>query len=287
VKTAASLRSSRYVPLTPRIGARVNVSKADITRPGFADECLEQLERYGVLLFPKLNLNDEEQVAFTNRLGTIIPQGPLRPDGTRDPVFKITLDTKENPSAAEYLKATILWHIDGLMDDGPPARATMLSGKVLPKSGGQTEFCNAYAAYDDLTPEEQQRFDKLQVMHSLVAANRRSNPDTTPAEAQRWRERAPPKQHPLVWKHRSGRKSLVLGATTDYIVGMPEQESQALIDRLSAFATRREIVYRHEWSVGDLLIWDNCGVMHRVLPYAADSGRMMHRTVLYGVEHTH
>ena len=72
--------------------------------------------------------------------------------------------------------------------------------------------------------------------------------------------------------------------TTDHVAGVPESEGQALLARLTAHATRPENVYRHEWSVGDLLLWDNCGVMHRALPYAADSGRLMHRTVLHGVE---
>ena len=72
--------------------------------------------------------------------------------------------------------------------------------------------------------------------------------------------------------------------TVDHVTGMPEAASRALIEKLTAHSTRREIVYRHEWQVGDLLMWDNCGVMHRVIPYDASSGRMMHRTTLYGVE---
>jgi alpha-ketoglutarate-dependent taurine dioxygenase len=91
-------------------------------------------------------------------------------------------------------------------------------------------------------------------------------------------------EHPLVWRHRSGRKSLVLGMSVDHVVGLPEGESRALVDRLTAHATRPEIVYSHAWQVGDLLIWDNCGVMHRATPYDPSSGRLMHRTTLYGVE---
>jgi alpha-ketoglutarate-dependent taurine dioxygenase len=72
--------------------------------------------------------------------------------------------------------------------------------------------------------------------------------------------------------------------TVDHVVGMPEAESRALVEKLTAHATRPEIVYRHEWQMGDLLIWDNCGVMHRATPYDAHSGRLMHRTTLYGVE---
>jgi alpha-ketoglutarate-dependent taurine dioxygenase len=72
--------------------------------------------------------------------------------------------------------------------------------------------------------------------------------------------------------------------TMDHVAGLPQAESHALLEKLSAHATRRENVYRHEWEVGDLVMWDNCGVMHRAIPYDASSGRLMHRTVVHGVE---
>jgi alpha-ketoglutarate-dependent taurine dioxygenase len=284
--------ADRFVPLTPRIGAKVVVDRAEVLDPAFASECRDALERYGVLLFPRIGFDDDEQVAFSRNLGDVVPQGPKRPDGTQEVVFKITLDPRENPSA-EYLKATVEWHIDGLFDDGPPPKATMLSARRLSASGGQTEFCNTYAAYDDLPAGERPYYESLRIVHSLEASNRATNPNPTPEEQKRWRQaevmreragRIGVKEHPLVWRHQTGRKSLVLGMTVDHVTGMPDADSRALVAKLSAHATRREIVYRHEWQVGDLLMWDNCGVMHRAIPYDAKSGRMMHRTVLHGVE---
>jgi alpha-ketoglutarate-dependent taurine dioxygenase len=284
--------ADRLVPLTPRIGAQAVLHRAEVLDPAFADECRAALERYGVLLFPQIGLCDEEQVAFSKNLGDVVPQGPMRPDGTREVVFKITLDPRENPSA-EYLKATVGWHIDGLFDDGPPPKATMLSARRLSATGGQTEFCNTYAAYDDLPEEERRHYESLRIVHSLEASNRATNPKPSPEEQARWREaealraragRIGAKEHPLVWRHQTGRKSLVLGMTVDHVAGMPDAESRALIEQLTAHATRRELVYRHEWRIGDLLMWDNCGVMHRAIPYDANSGRLMHRTVLQGVE---
>lgn len=283
---------NRFVPITPRVGARVVASREDVLSPDFAAECRDALERHGVLLFPEIGLDDEEQVALSRNLGDVVPQGPRRLDGTQEVVFKITLDPSVNPSA-EYLKATIGWHIDGLFDDAPPPKATMLSARRLAASGGETEFCNTYAAYDDLPADERRRCEALRVVHSLEASNRSYNPHPTPEEAARWRQaealreragRIGVKEHPLVWRHATGRKSLVLGMTTDHVAGVAAAEGQALLARLTAHATRPENVYRHEWRVGDLLLWDNCGVMHRALPYAADSGRLMHRTVLHGVE---
>lgn len=283
---------NRFVPLTSRVGAKVVASRDEVLAPAFAAECRDALERFGVLLFPKIGLEDDEQVALSRNLGDVVPQGPRRPDGTQEVVFKITLDPSVNPSA-EYLKATIGWHIDGLFDDAPPPKATMLSARRLAASGGETEFCNTYAAYDDLPADERRRYESLHVVHSLEASNRSYNPDPSPEEAERWRKaealreragRLGVKEHPLVWRHATGRKSLVLGMTTDHVSGVPAAEGEALLARLTAHATRPENVYRHEWNVGDLLLWDNCGVMHRALPYAADSGRLMHRTVLHGVE---
>ena len=97
-------------------------------------------------------------------------------------------------------------------------------------------------------------------------------------------QKSPTKACPIVWTHQSGRKSLLLGATADYVIGCSVEESRALLARLRDWATQPQYVYRHEWQVGDLLIWDNTGTMHRALPYAVDSGRLMHRTILAGEE---
>ena len=273
--------ASRFQPLSPRIGAQATMRAEELLQPAFAPECLEALEQYGVLVFPRLGLTDEQQVAFSALLGDPMLQGAPRPDGSRDVMFKVTLDPKQN-AAAEYLKGTIYWHIDGATDD-IPARATLLTGRRLSKVGGQTEFCNSYAAYDDLPRAQRSYYETLRVVHSLEAANRLTKPNPSEQELAIWR-RGGSKEHPLVWRHRTGRKSIVLGATVDHIVAMPAVESHALVEKLTEHSTRREIVYSHEWQVGDLVIWDNCGTMHRVIPYDAASGRMMHRTTLHGVE---
>ena len=88
----------------------------------------------------------------------------------------------------------------------------------------------------------------------------------------------------MVWTHRSGRKSLLLGLTAGRVDGKSDQESHAILDRMQTWATRPEFVYRHEWTVGDMIIWDNTGVMHRVEKYPADSGRLLSRTTLVGEE---
>lgn len=83
---------------------------------------------------------------------------------------------------------------------------------------------------------------------------------------------------------RSGRKSLLLGAAAEWIEGMDRDEGDALLADLKDFARQPRYVYRHEWQVGDMVVWDNCGVLHRVEPYPIDSGRVMHRITLEGEE---
>jgi alpha-ketoglutarate-dependent taurine dioxygenase len=169
------------------------------------------------------------------------------------------------------------------MTEDIPIMATILSAHAVATSGGETEFASTYAAYDHLTGEEQERFLSVRVVHTIEAAQRLHNPDPTPEQVATWRKR-PAKEHPLVWQHRSGRRSLVLGATASHVAGMDEDEGRALLAGLLAKATGPEHVYRHEWTVGDMVIWDNRGVMHRACPYDPSSPRDMHRTTLFGDE---
>ena len=121
------------------------------------------------------------------------------------------------------------------------------------------------------------------MVHSLEASQRRVDPDPSPELVAKWRSR-PTHEHPLVWTHRSGRKSLVLGASADYVVGMDLDEGRALLAELLDRATQPELVYSHRWSVGDTVIWDNNGVLHRAAPYDPDSPREMLRTTVLGDE---
>jgi len=98
-----------------------------------------------------------------------------------------------------------------------------------------------------------------------------------------WQMRKP-SEHPLVWTHRDGRRSLVLGASTDHVVGMGRDDGRDLLDSLLARSTAPDRVYRHEWSVGDTVMWDNRGVLHRALPYEPTSPREMFRTTVLGDE---
>jgi alpha-ketoglutarate-dependent taurine dioxygenase len=242
---------------------------------------LDALEANGALVFRELHLDPEAQVVFCRRLGEIdVSPGHHPVEG----IYRVTLDTSKN-SNADYLRGTFVWHIDGCtpLDDEPPLKATLLTAHAVADDGGDTEFASTYRAYDDLDDDEQARVGAMQVVHALESSQRLVWPDPTPEEVARWRAR-PVHVHPLVWNHRTGRRSLVLGASTSHVVDMDPDASRALLDDLLDRATAPGRVYRHEWSVGDTVIWDNRGVLHRAVPYEPTSPREMLRTTLLGDE---
>ena len=272
-------RTLETTKLTPTVGAEVH--GVDVERM-LGDEhlpgaVLDALEANGVLVFPALHLDDASQVAFSRRLGDPVVLGK----GEHPEIFIVTLDPARSRSAV-YLKGTFDWHIDGLTDD-VPIMATLLAAHEVAETGGETEFASTYAAYDELTDEEKERFESIRVVHTIEATQRRVFPDPSDEQVALWRTR-PPKAHPLVWHHRSGRRSLVLGPTAAEVVGMQPEEGQAFLDDLMDRTTQRDRVYTHHWAAGDFVIWDNRGVVHRALPYAETSRRDMHRTTLHGDE---
>jgi alpha-ketoglutarate-dependent taurine dioxygenase len=270
--------------LTESVGAEVVGVDSDRLASDdlLGNAVLEALEDNGVLVFPRLGLNPEAQVAFCRRLGEIDHSS----DGHHPVagIYPVTLDKSKNASAA-YLRATFDWHIDGCtpMGDEFPQKATVLSAFQVAERGGETEFASTYGAYDELSAAEKERVGSLRVVHSLEASQRRVNPDPSAEELARWRAR-PTHVHPLVWTHRSGRESLVLGASADYIVGMDLAAGRALLAELLDRATTPDKVYSHTWSIGDTVIWDNRGVLHRAAPYDPDSPREMLRTTVLGDE---
>jgi len=263
------------VDLTPKIGSEIKTDLDTLLSGRAADTIRNTLERRGVIFFRGLNITDEHQVAIAKTLGNIVQN-----EGEGG-IYKISLDKDVN-QRAEYLKGSMFWHFDGSLQPFPNLAAVLRAIK-LSETGGQTEFCNTYAAYEDLPQADKDAIAGLRVVHSAERSQYYVRPEMSYDEIAFW-QKSPTKSCPLVWTHQSGRKSLLAGATADYVIGIPVEESRALLARLRDWATQPQYVYRHDWQPGDLLIWSNTGTMHRVLPYSAGSGRLMHRTILAGEE---
>jgi len=265
----------QYRDIKPHIGAEILADKPTLLGGDFAEEIRSLLELKGVLVFPKIHFNDEEQARFTNTLGT------LAEERGGETIYKVTLD-KSVTATADYLKGAFYWHFDGYMNH-VPIRASILSSKVLSATGGDTEFANTYAAYDALPQERKQQIEGLRAVHALVSSQLSHTPEPSYEQFMAWRA-VGRVELPLVWTHGSGRKSLVLGNSAVNILGMDPLDGLELLAYLRDWATQERFCYSHTWSVGDTVMWDNTGTLHRATPYPLDSGRMLHRTKLQGEE---
>ncbi len=272
-------------PVKQHIGGIVHVDKAHLLDGAVIAALHEALEDRTVLVFPGIHLTDEEQLAFTDAFGSRVNFTRRVPgsDATSQDVYKITLDPEIN-SQPEYVLGTFFWHIDGATIDQPLPKATLLSARKLSKKGGQTEFCNTYAAYEHLSDEEKADIAGLKVLHTLESSVRQVHGEIGEEDIARWKAMDAHMVHPLVWTHKSGRKSLVLGSHADRVMDMGLPEGRSLLARMTEWAGQPDFSYRHHWQDGDFVIWDNCGAMHRVVPYDRDSGRTMHRTSIAGDE---
>ena len=275
----ATIETLKTRKLTPTVGAEVLDVDANRVQndEDLPTAVIDALDEHVALVFRNLHLDDETLAAFCYKLGEV----RLWPGNAVPEIFEVSW-TPGNPYA-DYLRSNVVWHIDGTIDQETPVKATVLSAKVVASQGGETEFASAYAAYDDLSEEEQERFGHLRVFHSFAAAQRWTHQNPTAEQLADWQARGG-REHPLVWRHRSGRRSLVLGSHADYVVGMDVEEGRALLAELLDRATTPDRVYRHEWSVGDLVMWDNRGAFHRVTPFDPDSPRKLHRCTLLGDE---
>jgi alpha-ketoglutarate-dependent taurine dioxygenase len=278
--TAVSARWE-VTDVAPKIGSAIRTDKQTLLSGERTADIREIMERRRVIVFPQINLTDEEQIAFTHTLGTFAYEEGEGGKGGKDTVYPITMDESINPIAS-YLKGAFFWHIDGTMSD-KPILASIMSARALAPEGGETDFCNTYAAWDDLPEDEKREIEHLKVVHAMWRSQLYWKPEPSIGELDAWMARGS-NTLPLVWKHRSGRQSLVLGATALQVEGMGIVESERLLVRLRDWATQPQFSYRHTWSLGDMVLWDNTGTMHRALPYDHKSGRLMHRTKLEGEE---
>ncbi len=261
--------------IKPLIGAAIPAVKSALLSGEHAPAIRDLLEQRGVLVFPEADFSDSELVQFTETLGVYAHD---RPDGS---VTEIRTDPGGGASA-EWTKASFFWHFDGFMNQ-VPIRASIMCPRVLSREGGETHFCNTYAAWEELPEERKQQIEGLSAVHALAGAQLAVEPEPSYETFQHWLT-VKRNTLPLVWKHRSGRKSLVIGNTAVGIPGMDPLESLELLHWLRDWATQERFVHEHRWRPGDCVMWDNTGTLHRATPYDAASGRLMVRTKLAGEE---
>lgn len=239
----------------------------------------DAMDRYAVAVLPGQFIDDAEQLRFTRLFGELevrpVQRGRNQVPGPEErirhhEVFDVSnLDEEGHLLASDderraYSLANRLWHTDSSFRQ-VSATYSMLSGRVVPPEGADTEFADLRAAYDALPPAMQARIEGLVAEHSIWHSREKLG-GYVPNEVER--AARPGARHPIVRVHPgSGRKTLYLASHAAAIVGMDAAEARALIDELLEFATQRRFVYAHKWRAGDLVIWDNRCTLHRATPF--------------------
>jgi alpha-ketoglutarate-dependent taurine dioxygenase len=235
---------------------------------------------HALLIFPGQDLTPDEQAGFARRFGAIesivptretVPISNARPDGTLlsddDPGMKIMLGNEGWHTDSSYMPVS--------------AKASVLSARVVPARGGQTEWADMRAAYQALEPELRERIGTLSAYHSIRYSQSRVG--LGEGYAGYGASVKSPPLRPLVKRHPvTGRPSLFIGRHAYGIPGLAPQESEKLLDELMAFACRPPRTHAHAWRPGDVAIWDNRCLLHRARPYDHREARVMHHTRVAG-----
>lgn len=269
------------------------VSGVDLTRPLAPDEVAAVdagMDRYAVLVFHDQKITDEQQMAFSKnfgpledaRGGTIAKAEDKRLATGMNDVSNLGRDGQ--PLAREsrvrlFNLGNMLWHSDSSFRP-IPAKYSLLSARVVNPTGGNTEFADMRAAYDTLDAPTKASIEGLVCEHSLMYSRGSLGMlDYSDEELAMFR----PVRQRLVRTHPvSGRKSLYLSSHAGGIIGMPTPEARILLKDLTEHATQPKFVYVHQWRVGDLVMWDNRQMMHRVRRYDESQPRDMRRTTVAG-----
>ena len=274
-------------PLTPVLGAEIG--GVDLTRPldGSTFAAIRAaFEEHSVLVFRDQPLDDAQQVAFSERFGPL--ETTVKANPAAGTYFarqsNLDIDTGEVIPPEDrrmiYQRANFLWHTDSSFKP-VPSLCSLLSGRIVPPEGGNTEFASMRAAYDALPEETKRRIEGLVAEHSLVYSRSQVDP-TVMTEEQK--ADVPPARQVLVRTNPvNGRKALFVGAHASHIVGWPVEEGRRLLKELLAFATQPQFCYSHRWRPHDLVLWDNRAVLHRATPYdTVRYKRLMQRTTVAG-----
>lgn len=240
------------------------------------------LEEHSVLVLRGQDVSDDAQLAFSRRFGPleVTKIGSL---GYRTNLVVLkTLDEKgdvvpEDHRLALENKANQLWHTDSSFKS-VPALASVLSSRVVPARGGETEYVSTRLAFERLDPALQRRLEDSFAWHEYAYSRSKIAPDLAgPAE----RAALPPQCWRLVWQNPvNGRKALYMASHTYAIEGMEPEAAQALLGELTRAATAPGASYLHSWREGDVVMWDNRAVMHRGRPWPAGEPRHMVRSTI-------
>lgn len=275
-------------PLHPVFAAEA--SGLDLARPiSRVEACAINagMNQYGVLVWRGQPLTSAQQIAFASSFGPLdigLKRVFKRPERLEDErlidISNVGLDGKVQERASPKNLSNFanqLWHSDSSFMT-PRGAYSMLHALVTPSWGGETEFADLRAAYDALDARTRAQVTGLEAEHFALHTRVLLGDDAYTDEQLK---QMPPAVWPLVDTHPgSGRKVLFVGVHARRILGMSVAESRLLLSDLLEHATQRERVYRHEWQVGDLVMWDNRATVHRGRRFDLNERRELRRTTV-------
>lgn len=272
------------IPLGPGFAAELRaVSLADIANDDAAYAAARAaLEQHSVLVFRGQEVTNELQLAFSRRFGPpeVTKVGSI---GTGTHFVTLTTigpDGNVVPPDHRYAlrnKANQLWHTDSSFK-AVPALTSVLSARIIPARGGETEFVSTRLAFERLDPALQKKLEHSFAWHDYANSRGQIAPDLASPEE---RAALPPQCWRMVWKNPvNGRGALYLASHAYAIEGMEPAAGKKLIDELMAAATAPGTSYVHAWRSGDVVMWDNRATMHRGRPWPAHEARLMVRTTI-------
>lgn len=237
-----------------------------------------------VLVFRDQSISDDQQVTFSRLFGEL-EKTSFAIAAPNPHVYSLSnVDEQGNVLEAGAKKRTFLdinarWHTDSSFRE-IPAMASILSAREVPREGGDTCFASMRVGYALLSEERKRSLEGLVGVHHYAYSLGLFGDGGV---SQKEKDALPPAAHPLVRTHEpSGEKSLYVSGHIERIVGMPVEDGRRLAEDLIDWCTRAEYVYRHRWRPGDLLMWDNRCVLHRVTAIPENERRVMHRTTIAG-----
>ena len=269
------------------------VEGVDLARPLAAAafrQVFDALQEYSVLVFHDQRLTDVQQMAFSGQFGPL--EETLKAVGKENRLHPNLVDLSNidpdhddrlmgwNDRRMVYQSGNQLWHTDSSFKP-VPAMASLLSGREVPPTGGETEFVSMRHTWSTLPEETRRRLEGRVVVHSILYS--RSTIARGLFDPEHERELAPVRQALVRANPVNGRRNIYIGSHAWYIEGMPFAESRRLLDDLLARTTRPGAVYQHHWRQWDLVMWDNRCVLHRGRPWDAERyRRVMRRTTIAG-----
>jgi taurine dioxygenase len=249
--------------------------------PADAQTLREAWSQHGVLVFRRQLIDEDALVAFSEIFGE--PERIVREDWAskqRSEIIYISNLLDRNGTAIGGLGAgEITWHSDQSYQTSP-ATGSFLYGVEIPKDHGATEFANLRLAYATLPPTLKSQADRAWGVFSY--AHRSAAYDESPEASAKARAKSPDVLHPLVHHHPTeGWGALYLDpGTMPGVEGLPDDQGRALIQNLQEHATQPQFVYRHEWRMGDLVMWDNGFTLHRRGVLDPTRPRLLKRTTV-------